>query len=113
MPKNNTQKIIKALMYYSISKNYTVAMYSLPRLHRIFDTNDKDIIWNKFKHIPKGRIAIYKYGQNGQNSYPSHTSAYIEFDYRNDIIKSKYSSNSVFADELLKEADFLSNLYEK
>jgi hypothetical protein len=108
MPKNNTQKIIKALMYYSISKNYTVAMYSLPRLNRIFDTNDKDIIWNKFKHIPKGRIAIYKYGQNGQNNY---TSAYVEFDYRNDIIKS--ICNSVFADELLKEAIFLSNLYEK
>jgi hypothetical protein len=103
-------------MYICIERKYIVSMQTSSR-KVLFETNDKDIIWNNYKNCIKGVISIRKkiiLTNSIGNPYNTIITTRILFNHIDDtVFPSAFNIGHTlqFAEELIKEASFLSNIY--
>jgi hypothetical protein len=111
MAKNETQKILKALIYICIEKKYTIEMYGTKRCN-VFLSNDATEIWKGYRHFSKGYIHIFNSADilSDRTLFYKKLVASFVFNILNNTIEPYHhlDGNSLY---YLEQAKFLSTLH--
>jgi len=103
MAKNNTQKLLKAIVYLTTAKGYSFSIYNNKWKPLLPTTNDPQIIKDNYKKYSSGYIGV---ATSAVISPPN--TFYIYYNIASDIIASNYKDGKDF----LYEAQFLVNIYQ-
>lgn len=109
MAKNNTQKLLKSLVYIAIEKNYYVEIRN-HKYHTFLSSMEKTEIWNKYKSASKGYLFMYK-TVDGKRSFSASAVASFEFDITKDMLKTYATNDS--SQYYLDQAEFLSSIHNR